>query len=144
MTRDVLNNVRTALVTASLTCALGAAAAAEREASIPSQLREAGSFERIIVATDRPVVLADLVGAADLVVEASAAARRSYLDADEANIYTDYSFTLNEIMKNRRRSGLLKAGHSIVVRRESGTVVINGLRATTLENGFGPFAEKGR
>ena len=144
MTRDVLNNVRTALVTASLTCALGAAAAAEREASIPSQLREAGSFERIIVATDRPVVLADLVGAADLVVEASAAARRSYLDADEANIYTDYSFTLNEIMKNRRRSGLLKAGHSIVVRRESGTVVINGLRATTIENGFGPFAENGR
>ena len=65
-------------------------------------------------------------------------------DADEANIYTDYSFTLNEIMKNRRRSGLLKAGHTIVVRRESGTVMINGLRATTIENGFAPFAENGR
>jgi hypothetical protein len=136
--------VRTALVTTSLACSMSIIVAAEREPSIPVQLREAGSFERIIVTTDRPVVLADLVGTADLVVEGSAVAHRTYLDAGEAHIYTDYAITITDIMKNRRRPGLLKAGHTIVVRRESGTVTIDGLRATTIENGFPPFAENGR
>ena len=139
-----MSNVRTALVTASLACSMSIIAAAEREPSIPLQLRDAGSFERIIVTTDKPVVLADLVGAADLVVEGAAVAHRSYLDAGEAHIYTDYAFTITDILKNRRRPGLLKAGHSIVVRRESGTVTIDGLRATTTENGFPPFANNGR
>jgi len=139
-----MSNVRTALVTASLACSMSIIAAAEREPSIPLQLREAGSFERIIVTTDRPVVFADLVGTADLVVEGSAVARRSYLDADEAHIYTDYAFTIADIMKNRRRPGLIKAGQSIVVRRENGTVVIDGLRATTIENGFPAFVENRR
>ena len=139
-----MSNVRTALVTASLACSMSIIAAAEREPSIPNQLREAGSFERIIVTTDRPIVLADLVGTADLVVEGSVVARRSYLDADEAHIYTDYAFTITDILKNRRRPGLIKSGQSIVVRRESGTVIINGLRATTIENGFAAFTENGR
>jgi hypothetical protein len=139
-----MNKVGTALVTTSLACSMSIIAAAEREASIPLQLREAGSFERIIVTTDKQVVLADLVGMADLVVEGSAVAHRSYLDAGEAHIYTDYAFTITDIMKNRRRPGLLKAGQSIVVRRESGTVMIDGLHATTIENGFPAFAENGR
>jgi hypothetical protein len=116
-------------------------ATAEREPSIPLQLREAGSFERMIVTTDRPVVLAELVGTADLVVEGSVVAHRSYLDAGEAHIYTDYAFTITDIMKNRRRPGLIKPGQSILVRRESGTVVINGLLATTIENGFAAFSD---
>jgi hypothetical protein len=139
-----MSNVRTALVTASLACSMSIVAAAEREPSIPDQLREAGSFERIIVTTDRPAVLADLVGTADLVVEGSVVAHRTYLDAGEAHIYTDYAFTITDIMKNRRRPGLIKAGQSILIRRESGTVLINGLRATTIENGFPPFANNGR
>jgi hypothetical protein len=139
-----MRNVRTALVTASLACSMSIIAAAEREPSIPLQLRETGSFERIIVSIDKPVVLADLVGTADLVVEASAVAQRSYLDAGEAHIYTDYAFTITDIMKNRRRPGLLKAGHHILVRRESGTVMIDGHRATSIENGFPPFADNGR
>jgi hypothetical protein len=139
-----MSNVRTVLVTASLACSMSIIATAEREPSIPLQLREAGSFERMIVTTDRPVVLAELVGTADLVVEGSVVAHRSYLDAGEAHIYTDYAFTITDIMKNRRRPGLIKAGQSILVRRESGTVMINGLRATTIENDFPAFAENGR
>ena len=139
-----MSNVRTVLVTASLACSMSIIAAAEREPSIPLQLHEAGSFERIIVSTDKPVVLADLVGTADLVVEASAVVHRTYLDAGEAHIYTDYAFTITDILKNRRRPGLLKAGHHILVRRESGTVMIDGLRATSIENGFPPFADNGR
>jgi hypothetical protein len=125
-------------------CAFGVTAAAEGELSIPAQLRESGGYERIIVATDKPVLLADLVGGADLVVEGFPVAQRSFLDSAEAHIYTDYSFTLTGITKNRRRPGLMKAGHSIVVRRESGSVVVDGLRATTIENGFPPFAENSR
>ena len=139
-----MSNVRTVLVTAALACSMSIVAAAEREPSIPLQLHEAGSFERIIVSTDKPVVLADLVGTADLVIEGSAVAQRSYLDAGEAHIYTDTAFTITDIMKNRRRPGMLKAGHHILVRRESGTVIIDGLRATTIENGFPPFADNGR
>jgi hypothetical protein len=132
------------LLIVSFVVGWGAAAVAEREPSIPVLVRETGGFERIIVTTDKPVQLADLVGAADLVVEATSVAQRSYLDSSEAHIYTDYSFTLTDVMKNRRRPGLLKAGRSIVVRRESGTVLVNGIRATTIENGFPPFTENGR
>lgn len=139
-----MSNVRTVLVTASLACSMSIIATAEREPSIPLQLREAGSFERMIVTTDRPVVLAELVGTADLVVEGSVVAHRSYLDAGEAHIYTDYAFTITDIMKNRRRPGLIKPGQSILVRRESGTVVINGLLATTIENGFAAFSDHRR
>ena len=136
--------LRTASVATALVWCFGAVQAAEREPSIPAHLREYGSYERIIVTTDKPVQLADLVGAADLVVEAFPVAHRSYLDSGQSHIYTDYAFTLTEIMKNRRRPGLLKAGHSIVVRRESGTVVVDGLRATTIENGFPSFSQNGR
>lgn len=123
---------------------LGATAAAERGASIPTQMREHGSFERMIVGTDKPVLLADLVGTADLVVEASAVASRSYLDDEESHIYTDYTFAVAEIVKNRRKPGLLRAGQSIVIRRESGTVLVDGLPATTIENGFPSFQDQGR
>ena len=135
---------RTVSIAACLVGCVSAAGAAEREPSIPLQVRETGSFERIIITTDKAVQLADLVGAADLVVEGMSVAQRSYLDSNESHIYTDYSFTLTDVMKNRRRPGILKVGRSIVVRRESGTVVINGLRATTTENGFPPFVENGR
>ena len=127
-----------------LLCCVGTALAAEGELSIPVHLRESGSYERIIVTTDKPIVLAELVGTADLVVEAFPVAHRSFLHSDQSHIYTDYAFTLTEILKNRRRPGLLKAGHSILVRRESGTVTVHGLRATTVENGFPPFTQNGR
>lgn len=137
-------NFRIVSITTFMIGCFSAAGAAEREPSIPLLVRETGSFERIIITTDKPVQLADLVGAADLVVEATSIAQRSYLDSSQSHIYTDYSFTLTDVMKNRRRPGVLKAGRSIVVRRESGTVLINGIRATTVENGFAPFAENGR
>ena len=139
-----MKTLQTGSIATVLMCAFGVTAAAEREPSIRVQLRESSSYERMIVATDKPVLLADLVGRADLVVEGFLAAQRSFLDADEAHIYTDSSFTLTSLVKNRRRPGMIKAGHSIVVRRESGTVVVDGLRATAIENGFPPFAEKGR
>jgi hypothetical protein len=139
-----MKTLRTTTIAIGLASGFVAALAAEGELSIPAHLRETGSYERIIVTTDKPVLLADLVGTADLVVEAFPVAQRSYLDSGEANIYTDYAFTVTDIMKNRRRPGLLKAGHSIIVRRDSGTVVVNGFRATTIENGFPPFTPNSR
>ena len=115
----------------------------ESSPSIAVQTREAGGFERIIVNTDRPLQLADLTRAADLVVEASTAAHRTYLDASETHIYTDSTFTVHAIVKNRWQPGL-REGASIVVRRESGTVLIDGLPATTIENDFPPFTDESR
>jgi hypothetical protein len=139
-----MKTLRTATIATGFACCLVATVQAEGDVSIPAYLRDNGSYEQIIVSTDKPVLLADLVGAADLVVEAFPVAQRSYLDSGEAHIFTDYAFTVTEIVKNRRRPGLLKAGHSIVVRRGSGSVVINGLRATTIENGFPQFTQNSR
>ena len=71
-----MKTLQTGSIATVLMCAFGVTAAAEREPSIPVQLRESGSYERMIVATDKPVVLADLVGGADLVVEGFLAAQR--------------------------------------------------------------------
>jgi hypothetical protein len=116
---------------------------AESKESIAVQAREAGGFERIIVGTDRPMRLPDLARAADLVVEASTAAQRTYLDGSETHIYTDSSFTVHTILKNRWRPGL-RDGDPIVVRRESGTVLIDDVPATTIENDFPPFSTESR
>ena len=132
-----LCRVRRAIVYLLSAAVCGTSVAAE--VSIPQQLRQLGAFERIIVRTDKPLNLADLVGAADLVVEASAAGAAAFLDNSEAHIYTDYSFTVTTIFQNRRQPGLLRPGQQIVVRRESGTVTIEGRAATSIENGFPPF-----
>jgi hypothetical protein len=120
-----------------------AGVSAASDPSIAVQARAAGGFERIIVSTDRPLVLADLTRAADLVVEASTAAERTYLDGSETHIYTDSHFTVHAIVKNRWEPGLREGG-SILVRRESGTVLIDGVPATTIENDFPPFTSESR
>jgi hypothetical protein len=105
---------------------------------------ETGAFERMIVATDDAPALGDLVRSADLIVEASASAVRSYFDGLQNGIYSDYSFTLHDIIKNRKKPGLLRPGSSIVVKRESGTVTIDGVTATSIENDFPPFGGERR
>ncbi len=134
-----------ARIVAVASCVLwnGIGAAAESP-SIVSHVRQTGGFERIIVNTDKPMHLGDLVRGADLVVEGSAVALRSFLDSTETHIYTDYTFTLHDIVKNRTRPGVLLTGSTIVVRRESGTVSIDGIPATTIENDFPAFSEGGR
>jgi hypothetical protein len=132
-------------IVAIASCVLwtGVGAAAESP-SIATHVRQTGGFERIIVGTDQPLQLGDLVRGADLVVEGSAVALRSFLDSTEAHIYTDYTFTLHDIVKNRTRPGLLLSGSTIVVRRESGTISIDGIPATAIENDFPAFSEGGR
>jgi len=61
--------------------------------SIRQQAHEAGGFERIVVTTYDPLRLSSLVGRADLIVEASTAVGRSYLNTAETDIFTDYTFT---------------------------------------------------
>jgi hypothetical protein len=126
-----------AMACVAVAAACGTAVAAD--VSIPQHVRQTGAFERIVVRTDKPLNLADLVGAADLVVEASAADAAAFLDKSEAHIYTDYPFTIATIFLNRRRPGLLRPGQQIAVRRETGTVMIEGHAATSIENGFPPF-----
>jgi len=127
-------------LTACLVCVacFGISSQAARDASsIRQQVRETGSFERMIVATDRQLQLADLVGQADLVIEASTPGGRSFLDKAETGIYTDYTFKVQALIKNRRPG--LRVGHALTVRRESGTVQIDGRPATIIENDFPSF-----
>jgi hypothetical protein len=135
--------VRVGLTAVALAALFPATVLAEVEGTIPAEVRENGAFERIIVSTDKPVRLADLVGAADLVIEAAPVAERSYLDATATHIYTDYAFAVQAILKNRLDPGL-RSGHSVVVRRETGTVLVEGVAASTVENGFAPFAQNAR
>jgi hypothetical protein len=119
--------------------ASGSAAVAElAKPSIPQQVRETGGFERIVVTTYDPVQLSALVGRADLIVEASTPGGVSYLNPAETDIFTDYTFTVHSVIKNKRRPEF-RAGHSVTIRRDSGVVVIDGRTAVTHENGFPPF-----
>lgn len=125
-------------------CALAwpATLRAESDGSIPGDVRAYGAFERIIVSTDKPYRLADLAGAADLIVEGSPIAERSYLDSTGTHIYTDYAFAVQSILKNRWEPGL-RPSRTVVIRREMGTVMVDGVAATTVENGFAPFVRNG-
>ena len=106
--------------------------------SIRQQVRETGGFERIVVTTYDPVQLSDLVGRSDLIVEASTPGGVSYLNTAETDIYTDYTFTVHSVIKNKHRPDF-RVGHSVTIRRDSGVVVIDGRTAVTHENGFPPF-----
>jgi hypothetical protein len=105
---------------------------------IRQQVAETGVFERIIVTSYRPLEVADLVGRADLIVEASSSGRRSYLNAEGTDIYTDYTFDVHSVIKSRRRPEL-RAGTAMTVRRESGEVIVDGHAAVSYENGFPAF-----
>jgi hypothetical protein len=113
-------------------------AAGDVTSSIPRQVREDGGFERIVVSTDEQLSLANLVGQADLVVEASMTGGRSFLDDSELHIYTDYTFTVQDVIKNRQRPGV-RGGATITIRREGGTVDVDGRPAVTIENDFQVF-----
>ena len=106
--------------------------------SIRQQVHQPGGFERIVVTTYDPVQLSDLVGRADLIVEASTPGGVSYLNTAETDIFTDYTFTVHSVIKNKRRPEF-RVGHSVTIRRDSGVVVIDGRTAVTHENGFPPF-----
>jgi hypothetical protein len=129
-------------VAACVVCS-AAGLAAERGGPIRQHVHEHGSLERIIVSTDKQIHLADLVGMADLVIEGSPVAQRSYLDAAEARIFTDYTFRIDSLVKYRRQPAL-RVGRQIVVRRESGTVTIDGATATMIENDFPAFDARAR
>ena len=120
-----------------MTCGVPLRAAGDT-ASIRSEVREQGGFERMLVWTDAPYQLASLVGLSDLVIEATPTASRSYLDHRETHIYTDYTFEVRTLVKNRRRTDL-RVGKTVTVRRESGTVLVDGRTATSIENEFPPF-----
>jgi hypothetical protein len=113
------------------------------DGSIPEQLRANGSFERVIVTSYEPLQLADLVGAADLIVEATTAGGRSFLAQNETEIFTDYPFQVQSVIKNSG-SPDLRVGHTITVRRNSGTVVVGGRAAMSMENDFPLFERNER
>jgi hypothetical protein len=129
------------LLTVIATAALSAQAA--DEASIPEQLRQAGSFERVIVTSYEPLQLADLVGRADVIVEASTPGGRSYFAQNDTEIFTDYQFQVHSVIKNSR-SPELRVGHTINVRRNSGIVIVDGRAAVLQENDFPLFERNER
>jgi hypothetical protein len=106
--------------------------------SIRQQAHEAAGFERIVVTTYDPLDFSSLVARADLIVEASSAGGASHLNTAETDIFTDYTFTVHTVIKNRRRPDF-RAGDAITVRRDSGVVVVDGRTAVSHENGFPPF-----
>ena len=113
-------------------------AAGDVTSSIPRQVREDGGFERIVVSTDEQLSLANLVGQADLVVEASMTGRRSFLDDSEMHIYTDYTFIVQAVIKTRQVP-VVRGGSTISIRRQGGTVEVDGRPAVTIENDFPAF-----
>lgn len=122
------------LLSAPVTIAANDATAA----SIKEQVRQTGAFERIVVAKDNQLQLAGLVGNSELIVEASVVGTKSFLSDDGTDIYTDYSVKVNTIVKNARRPGL-RPGNVVIVRRDSGEILVDGRPAVSIENEFPPF-----
>jgi hypothetical protein len=112
--------------------------AQQREPSIRQLLRESGGYERISVTASEPLPLAHLAGDAKLVVEASIAGVRSYLNETDTDVLTDYTLTVHAVISNRQRSEV-RTGDAIVVRRQSGVVVVDGRPAEVYENDFPLF-----
>jgi hypothetical protein len=112
--------------------------AKQADSPIRKQVSETGVFEQIVVTTDHPLQVADLVAHADLIVEASTHGGRSYLNAAGTDIYTDYTFNVHSLLKSRSRPGL-RAGTTMTVRRESGEIIVDGRHAVSSENGFPAF-----
>jgi hypothetical protein len=112
--------------------------AQQADPPIRQQVAETGVFERIIVTTDHPLQVADLVAHADLIVEASTSGGRSYLNAAGTDIYTDYTFNVHSVIKSQG-SPEPRDGTVMTVRRESGEVIVDGHAAVSYENGFPAF-----
>lgn len=114
------------------------ASAQQPAPSIRQELEETGGFDRIIVSSDEPLPLGQLTARAKLVVEAQITAGQSYLDESGADVHTDYTVTIANVVKSRERSAV-QAGDSITVRRQGGVVVLNGREADVHENAFPAF-----
>jgi hypothetical protein len=114
------------------------AIAQQASPSIRQQAHEPAGFERIVVSTYDPLQFSSLVARADLIVEASTAGGRSHMNTAETDIFTDYTFTVHNVIKTTRRPDF-RPGSALTVRRDSGMVVVDGRTAVSYENGFAPF-----
>jgi hypothetical protein len=131
------------IVAGVLSAPVTTSAADAAAASIREQVRQTGGFERIVVARDNQLQLAGLVGNSELIVEASVTGAKTFLSDDGADIYTDYTFKVQTILKNARRPGL-RSGNTVTVRREVGEVLVDGHPAASYENEFPPFESNER
>ena len=107
------------------------------------QLQREGIFENVIVTPYQPLRLANLVAQADLVIEAMTLAGKPSVTQDGVDIYTDVTFSLVSILKNKANPELMR-GSVVTVRRNSGALMIQGRTAITLENEFPPFEQSQR
>ena len=107
------------------------------------QLQREGIFENVIVTPYQPLRLANLVAQADLVIEAMTLAGKPSVTQDGVDIYTDVTFSLVSILKNKANPELMR-GSVVTVRRNSGALMIEGRTAITLENDFPPFEQSQR
>jgi hypothetical protein len=115
---------------------------AQEQPTITERLQRDGSFENVVVTPYQPLRLANLVAQADLVIDASALVGKPFMTQDALDVYTDFTFRLNSMIKNMANPELTP-GSVVAVRRASGTMIISGKAAITVENEFPPF-ERGQ
>lgn len=106
--------------------------------SIREHIRQNGVFERIVLVPYEQLAFRDLVGRADLIVEASTTGGRASLNHAETDIYTDYPFELYGVLKTSAASKA-QIGDTVMVRRDSGVIVVEGRTALSEENDFPAF-----
>jgi len=71
-------------------------------------------------------------------MEGSTPGGRSFLARGGTDVYTDFPFEVQTIIKNSSHPEL-RVGQFVMVRRPSGTVIIGGREAVTAENDFPLF-----
>jgi hypothetical protein len=119
-----------------------APATAQSQPTILQQLQRDGSFESIVVTPYEPFRLAALVPRADVIIEASVSTDSATFSEDGTDIYTDYTFIVRSVFKNMTNPDLTVSA-PVCVRRNGGTMVVNGRAAVVRDNDF-PLFERGQ
>jgi hypothetical protein len=87
---------------------------------------------------DAPNELANLACGSDLVVVGRTGAGVSHITADQGYVYTDWSFTVENVLKDNSKAPV-RVGSQIVVTRPGGSLAVNGRKVSANPHEFRNF-----
>jgi hypothetical protein len=112
-------------------------AAAGQETLRDAVRRQQGDVSSSIHIEYEPATTTDLVRTADLIARILIQGEKSYLSKDETKVLTDNSAQVLEPVRQRRIAAPLPP--AITIRRQGGTIMLEGRKVHAFENDFPPF-----
>ena len=85
-----------------------------------------------------PYQLVGMACASDAVVLGTAASHTSHLTADNTFLYSDWTFTVNQVLKNNAKASM-SANSVITIARPGGQIETNGRKVYAIDDNFAAF-----